>query len=140
MKEPNVRIGNGEMFILLKIAVKIVLLDIHVTILTIRLTVHVRKDFTAAPEILPALYVALIRYAQQHQRLVTVQLVRILSMDVPPVRRALLDMIALVTQHHVHQALILPLDNQVVKLVHLIQSVMAKPCQSNVHRVKHQVE
>ena len=115
------------MFTLLKIAVKIVLLDIHVT--TMLLTVHVPQDFTATPEILPVLYVALIRYAQQQQRLVTVQLVHILSMDVPPVRRALLVMIALVTQHHVHQSLILPWDNQVVKVVPPIQSVMAKTCQ-----------
>ena len=53
------------MFTLLKIVAKIVLLDIHVT--TMLLTVHVQKDFTATQEILPVLYVVLMKYVQQQR-------------------------------------------------------------------------
>ena len=81
-------------------------------------------------EMVTVRYVVSIKYAQQQQRLEIVLLVHIPSTDVRPVRPALLviDALAMMRPSHVIQALILQWDNQVVKLVHLIQSVMAKPC------------
>ena len=117
------------MFTLLKIVAKIVLLDMNVLVIT--WATHVLKVSIVKMEILTVIYAVSIKYAQQQQRLEIVQLVHIPSMDVRPVRPALLviDALAMMRLSHVIQALILLWDNRVVKIVHLIQSVMAKPCQ-----------